>query len=543
MAARHHDYIIIGAGPAGLQMGYFLEKADRDYLILEGSGGSGRFFQHYPRTRSLISFNRPPYPTDDNEYQWRGDWNSLLADDGPRFRDYDQKLLPRADSMVAYLDDFAAFHSLRIRNNARVHSVDKDGEMFRLACDGGEIYTTDRLIVATGLKPHTPAIPGIEHVDDRYDNASLQKEDYAGQRVMILGKRNSAFEIANIAQETASIVLMVSPNPLILAWNSKHSGHTRANLVGPLDTYQLKLVLTKLLDAVVTAIDRHGDTFLVTVTYTHADNEQETFIVDQLINCTGFETDTVFFADNSKPEMTINDRFPALTNIWESQNIAGLFFAGATAQCNDFQKASSPFVGGFRYNIRSLFHILEERDQGVPLPHEKLPADTARLAKWLAHNITRSAGIFFQFEYLSDVLVSDEHGIRYYRELPIDYIHDRFGRKPLYITVSYGWGEYQGDVFSIPRRPQAEYSDRSAFIHPILQAFRCGKSVDTLHMLEDLFAVFHNEAHDSHYVLKRAGLPVSGWHLRHHLKPLERFLLDNLGRRTAEDRVEYAKSG
>ncbi len=29
------DYIIVGAGPAGLQMGYYLERANRSYVILE----------------------------------------------------------------------------------------------------------------------------------------------------------------------------------------------------------------------------------------------------------------------------------------------------------------------------------------------------------------------------------------------------------------------------------------------------------------------------------------------------------------------------
>ena len=48
----YHDYIIVGAGPAGLQMGYFLGKANRDYLILEGSNSAG----------SLIPAGSPAYP-------------------------------------------------------------------------------------------------------------------------------------------------------------------------------------------------------------------------------------------------------------------------------------------------------------------------------------------------------------------------------------------------------------------------------------------------------------------------------------------------
>jgi len=37
------DYVIIGAGPSGLQMGYLLEQAHRNYVILERSNTSGKF--------------------------------------------------------------------------------------------------------------------------------------------------------------------------------------------------------------------------------------------------------------------------------------------------------------------------------------------------------------------------------------------------------------------------------------------------------------------------------------------------------------------
>lgn len=38
------DYCVLGAGPAGLQMGYFLSRANRDYVILERNEGPGSFF-------------------------------------------------------------------------------------------------------------------------------------------------------------------------------------------------------------------------------------------------------------------------------------------------------------------------------------------------------------------------------------------------------------------------------------------------------------------------------------------------------------------
>lgn len=41
---RRYDYCVLGAGPSGLQMGYFLSKAKRNYIILERNSVPGSFF-------------------------------------------------------------------------------------------------------------------------------------------------------------------------------------------------------------------------------------------------------------------------------------------------------------------------------------------------------------------------------------------------------------------------------------------------------------------------------------------------------------------
>lgn len=38
----YHEYCIVGAGPAGLQMAYFLKKASRDYIVYERTNMSGK---------------------------------------------------------------------------------------------------------------------------------------------------------------------------------------------------------------------------------------------------------------------------------------------------------------------------------------------------------------------------------------------------------------------------------------------------------------------------------------------------------------------
>jgi thioredoxin reductase len=74
------DYLIIGAGPAGLQLGFYLQQRGLNYLILEGSDKPGHFFEHQPRHRQLISINKKYTGYEDPEINLRWDWNSLLSD-------------------------------------------------------------------------------------------------------------------------------------------------------------------------------------------------------------------------------------------------------------------------------------------------------------------------------------------------------------------------------------------------------------------------------------------------------------------------------
>jgi hypothetical protein len=57
-SATDHEYCIIGAGAAGMQLGLFLQRAHRDYVIIERNATAAAFFQRYPRHRKLISINK-----------------------------------------------------------------------------------------------------------------------------------------------------------------------------------------------------------------------------------------------------------------------------------------------------------------------------------------------------------------------------------------------------------------------------------------------------------------------------------------------------
>jgi hypothetical protein len=35
MAPEYHRYVVVGAGPGGLQLGHYMDTAERDYVILD----------------------------------------------------------------------------------------------------------------------------------------------------------------------------------------------------------------------------------------------------------------------------------------------------------------------------------------------------------------------------------------------------------------------------------------------------------------------------------------------------------------------------
>ena len=76
-----HRYIVLGAGPGGIQQGHYLHSAGRDYVILERASAPSSFFEHFPRWRQLISINKRAVGRNDSlDFLYRHDWNSLLSE-------------------------------------------------------------------------------------------------------------------------------------------------------------------------------------------------------------------------------------------------------------------------------------------------------------------------------------------------------------------------------------------------------------------------------------------------------------------------------
>ena len=408
------EYLILGGGPAGLQLGHHFATAGRSYLILE-AGEPGESFRTFPRHRTLISSNKVYTGYDDPEINLRWDWNSLLTDNGGLvFGDYTSKYFPPADKLVQYLTDYASCYNLNIRCNtriARVERLEAEVEGFRLLDDQGSAWTCRRLIVATGVsRPYIPAIPGVE-LAEQYVDVSVNPDDFINQRVLIVGKGNSAFETAENLIETTAMIHVCSPNPLKMARATSQNA---------------------ILDATIEKIERTEDGKLaVSLRYSHARGETESIVYDRVIFCTGFRFDDSCFAEECRPELAINDRFPAQTCEWESTNVPGMYFAGTLTQMRDFKKAASGFIQGFRYNTRALFRMLEKKHHGRELPSRDVEPTAEGLMLAAMERINRSSALWQQHGFLHDVIVLPADGgtaaggsARYYEELPLAYVHE-----------------------------------------------------------------------------------------------------------------------
>lgn len=536
----HKNVIVIGAGPGGLQLAHYLQEVNEDYIVLEGGDGPGAYFERFPRHRTLISINKRYTGSSDPEINLRWDWNSLLSDEPElRFTRYSERYFPHADDYVRYLRDFASRRRLQVRHHALVEQIRREEGELEVRLADGDVYRAPIVVVATGLsKLYVPNIPGIENAE-RYDEVSIDPADFRDQRVLVIGKGNSAFEVANHLVETTRLIHLCSPNPLKLAWQTHYVGHLRAINNDFLDTYQLKSG-NAVLDAVIDNIElppppnytrRASDSqiewgtarYKVSVTYRHAAGEREDLLYDRVILCTGWQFDRSIFHESCMPATTINKtaigsdhgKYPAITPAFESVNVPGLFFAGALTASLDHKRTTSAFIHGFRYNSQALFNILRRRRFDEPWPSRELEVDADVLADSVLARVNRSSAMWQQFGFFGDVIAFEPGGIaRLYIDVPLAYVAaGGLGLGGDYYTVTLEYGSaHLPDPFAVERvhRDDVDHADKSQFLHPIVRRIGMGGHVlATHHVIEDL---------------------ASQWIEPVHVEPLRRFFQTQLAR-------------
>ncbi|XP_072035776.1 FAD-dependent oxidoreductase domain-containing protein 2-like [Amphiura filiformis] len=536
------DYCIIGAGPGGLQMGYFLERAKRDYVIFERANTSGAFFIRYPRHRKLISINKRHTGKTNKEFNLRHDWNSLLSDDESlQMRHYSKEFFPPADDYVRYLRDYAKNLELNIQYNTNIgniQQVETDGNVthhFTMDDQSGNGYTCRYLIICTGIStPNDPDFLGSEHTDS-YDDMSLDTDDYEGQSVLILGRGNSAFETADHIVGSTNLIHMISRSRLRLAWETHYVGDLRAINNGLLDTYMLKSLDGQLEGDVadMMIIKRSDGKLVLGVPYDrdalselHRDlkngnissvNISERFNVDEMtvdtldfglpdnfalrdpydriIRCLGFKFDFDIFnrkSCNVTAGQGRKKKFPAIKANYESLKVPGLFFAGTNTHSLDFRKSAGGFIHGFRYTARALHNILEWRNHQVPWPSVRQPI--TELLNHIIKRINEASGTYQMFGVLGDVIIlaNDDTEYIYLEEYPLKMLHAIPGitgysaNRILVVSLEYGY-DFSGPGKDVFRRNRAigEPSEAhlSNFLHPVIYFYKELPSIEAMRLI------------------------------------------------------------
>ncbi len=201
------DVAVVGGGQAALAIGYYLRRAGmvagEDFLILDAGAGPGGSWPRMWDGRRLFS---------------PASFSSLPGRMMPPWNDATRGFPPR-QHVIEYLRDYEARYDLQPRRPHRVSAVRRldDDPLSRLQVVARELVVTARVVVsATGTwdRPFWPWYPGMEKFEGRQIHAAGYRnaEEYAGQRVAVVGGGNSAAQIlAEVSRVAETVWLTLRP--------------------------------------------------------------------------------------------------------------------------------------------------------------------------------------------------------------------------------------------------------------------------------------------------------------------------------------------
>ncbi|MER5809065.1 ArsO family NAD(P)H-dependent flavin-containing monooxygenase [Streptomyces sp. NPDC002033] len=196
------DVVVIGGGQSGLAAGYHLRRLGVEHVILDAQAGPGGAWQH--TWDSLHLFSPAQYSSLPGRL--------MPAQPG--------RLYPDAAHVVAYLADYEKRYELPVRRGVWVSAVHRDGAFLRVETDGGT-WRARAVISATGTwtRPFLPAIPGRRDFTGRQLHTVQYKnpDQFAGQRVVVVGGGNSGAQIAADLAGTADLTWVTQRPPRYLA--------------------------------------------------------------------------------------------------------------------------------------------------------------------------------------------------------------------------------------------------------------------------------------------------------------------------------------
>jgi putative flavoprotein involved in K+ transport len=180
MSTERFDTVVIGAGQAGLSVGYHLREAERSFVILDAHGRIGDNWRE--RYDSLRLFT-PAYAV--SLPGWRFPARGFTT--------------PLKDDMADYLEAYAARFALPVRTGVRVDGVRRDRDTYVVTA-GARRFEAANVVLASGAhrEPRVPALareldPAIVQLHStQYRNPSQLRDGGA----LVVGAGNSGADIS-----------------------------------------------------------------------------------------------------------------------------------------------------------------------------------------------------------------------------------------------------------------------------------------------------------------------------------------------------------
>ena len=318
------DIVVVGGGPVGLACGIAAHRAGYSYLILE-KGCLVNSIYNFPR--NMMFFTTP-------ELMAIGE-HPLICSHGKSNR----------TESLDYYRSVARVEKLRVNTYEKVVALDGSKGKFQIgtkARDGANGYQCRFVILATGYydNPNFLGVPGedLPYVSHYFTEA----HPFAGQRVLVVGGRNSACETAlDLFRHDAEVTLVHRGATLgrgIKYWvqpdveNRIKAGEIRAWFQTTVREIRPRTVV----------LSKNGETV------------EEPY--DQVFLLTGYHPDVEFLEScglRPHPE-TLELGFDPTT--LESRDVPGIYFAGSVSHGH---KTGMIFIENGRYDCEKIFAHLE----------------------------------------------------------------------------------------------------------------------------------------------------------------------------------------
>jgi thioredoxin reductase len=403
-----YSVVVVGSGPGGLQTSYCLTRLGVPHAVISRDDSPGGMFREFPVFQRLLSWTQVDAVAEraTREYEWY-DHNSLVADEPENralvARELDRSwIVPTRQEMERGLAAFAEQTAIRVRYGCEWLGTRREEDTWILETSDGD-YRARAVVFALGVtEPWKSDIAGVEDVP--HYGETRPREEYAGKDVIVVGKRNSAFELAEGLEPWARTITLISPRPVdtsVLALST-----VRARYMQPIEVHQYGGPGgTFALDASIERIERRDGGYHVLAHGTTTPGALEVG-ADEAIVATGFLAPVLDLPSHGL-SMVAQGKVPALTPYWEGIGTPGLYFAGnATQGAAGLRKngvfSVSAAVHGFRYNARVLARHVAETHAGLaPVRPELARADGEAL---LVRELARAPELWAQKSYLARVV-------------------------------------------------------------------------------------------------------------------------------------------